>query len=223
MRRHAVAVILASILLPAIVMARHHKPPRKPTAPVSGAFDYYVLSLSWSPQHCAENSRPSRDSQCGTDRHYAFVVHGLWPQYGEGGYPQTCKTKNKLSAAAVSSMLEIMPSASLIQHEWRTHGTCTGLTAEAYFDKARQAFQRITIPERYQSPDRAFQVTAGEVRKDFTSANTGHTDTSLAIVCTGHFLSELRVCLTQDTLAPRPCGRDVKDSCRGTMTVRPVR
>ncbi len=215
--------LLVLCLLPAASEARHHKPPRKPSAPASGGFDYYVLSLSWSPEHCAEKPGGRGDSQCGIDRHYAFVLHGLWPQYGKGGYPQMCKTKNKLSAAAVSSMLDVMPSTTLIQHEWSRHGTCSGLTSDAYFGKARQAFESVTIPDRYQKPDQIFQVTAGGVRSDFTGANAGSADTSLAIVCAGHFLSEVQFCLTKDTLALRPCGHDVKDSCEGTVTVRPVR
>ena len=54
-----------------------------------GDFDYYVLSLSWSPSFCEEaeergNGRRSQ-AQCG-GRPFSFVVHGLWPQY-EHGFP----------------------------------------------------------------------------------------------------------------------------------------
>src|SRR5260370_16727028 len=50
-----------------------------------GQFDFYVLSLSWSPSFCdaaTERSpeRAARDQQCG-DRPFSFVVHGLLPQY----------------------------------------------------------------------------------------------------------------------------------------------
>src|ERR1700760_1582015 len=58
-----------------------------------GEFDYYVLSLSWSPSFCEEaqergNSGRSQQAQCG-GRPFSFVVHGLWPQY-EHGYPEYC-------------------------------------------------------------------------------------------------------------------------------------
>jgi ribonuclease T2 len=46
-----------------------------------GQFDYYVLSLSWSPSFCeasGERGAPPQQ-QCGA-RAYSFVVHGLWPQ-----------------------------------------------------------------------------------------------------------------------------------------------
>src|SRR5580704_5376656 len=58
-----------------------------------GEFDYYVLSLSWSPSFCEEaqergNGGRSQQQQCG-GRPFSFVVHGLWPQY-ERGYPEYC-------------------------------------------------------------------------------------------------------------------------------------
>ena len=55
-----------------------------------GKFDYYVLSLSWSPSFCEQaGERPSAQRQCG-ERAYSFVVHGLWPQY-EKGFPEFCQ------------------------------------------------------------------------------------------------------------------------------------
>src|SRR3981189_389823 len=59
-----------------------------------GEFDFYVLSLSWSPSFCEEasergNSGRSQQAQCG-GRPFSFVVHGLWPQY-EHGFPEYCE------------------------------------------------------------------------------------------------------------------------------------
>src|SRR5690606_18991341 len=55
-----------------------------------GEFDFYVLALSWTPSYCeAEGDRRAGDEQCSRARPYAFVVHGLWPQY-ERGYPRSC-------------------------------------------------------------------------------------------------------------------------------------
>ena len=52
----------------------------------AGTFDYYLLSLSWSPTYCADLREGRRDPQC-DGRPYAFVLHGLWPQ-NERGWPQ---------------------------------------------------------------------------------------------------------------------------------------
>src|SRR5262245_2705125 len=88
----------------------HHHRTHKPAPPKSSSFYYYVLSLSWSPEHCKEKPGGPDDSQCGTARHFGFVVHGLWPQYENGGYPQTCANSNKLTPDVISGMLDIMPS-----------------------------------------------------------------------------------------------------------------
>src|SRR5215471_16547798 len=104
----------------------------------AGQFDFYVLSLSWSPSYCEASAERSPnqmagDQQCG-ERRYSFVVHGLWPQY-EKGFPEFCQIPApRLDRGIVSSMLDLMPSPRLIFHEWDRHGTCSGLSARAFFE-----------------------------------------------------------------------------------------
>jgi len=105
--------------------------PRR-TAP--GQFDFYVLSLSWSPDYCAGPAGARDRFQCAGPRKYGFVVHGLWPQF-ERGWPEECTTDRlNLAAPLRKDILEIMPSERLMNHEWRKHGTCSGLTPKQYFE-----------------------------------------------------------------------------------------
>ncbi|MFO0364215.1 MAG: ribonuclease T2 family protein, partial [Acidobacteriota bacterium] len=97
-----------------------------------------MLSLSWSPQHCATPAGERDRMQCGGARQYDFILHGLWPQY-ERGWPQFCETGEQLSKAVIDGVLDIMPSVGLIRHEWRKHGVCSGDNAARYFDRARRA------------------------------------------------------------------------------------
>src|SRR6202048_5448751 len=78
-----------------------------------GEFDFYVLSLSWSPSFCeAAGDRGKKQVQCG-ERPYSFVVHGFWPQY-EKGFPEYCQVPSpRLDRNLVSSMLDLMPAARL--------------------------------------------------------------------------------------------------------------
>ena len=39
-------------------------------------FDFYVLSLSWSPSWCAANDRGGATPQCDGRRAYTFIAHG---------------------------------------------------------------------------------------------------------------------------------------------------
>ena len=81
--------VAAVFLLGPAFLAPADAQDRRQNAP--GEFDFYVLSLSWSPSFCeaaAErgNTGRSQQAQCG-ERPFSFVVHGLWPQY-ERGYPE---------------------------------------------------------------------------------------------------------------------------------------
>lgn len=187
----------------------------------SSNFDYYVLSLSWSPEHCATSDRPD-NQQCGVQRRYGFIVHGLWPQ-NQHGYPHDCAGDPRLSQSIVESMRDIMPSDTLIHHEWAKHGLCSGLDASAYFQQVRNARTRIVIPASF-SPD-SVRVNSSEeaIRKDFLAANPSLGRDTLALQCDSQYLAEVRICMDK-SLQPRQCGNDVRSFCRGErVIVRPVR
>src|SRR5205085_3034557 len=125
-----------------------------------GEFDFYVLSLSWSPSYCeaaGEHGTPPQQ-QCG-ERPYSFVVHGLWPQY-ECGFPEFCQQPApRLDRNIISSMLDLMPAPRLIFNEWDRHGTCSGLAARAYFETVRKARASVKIPPEYLEPTTALTVS----------------------------------------------------------------
>ena len=62
----------------------------------SGEFDFYLLSLSWSPQYCSSPAGERDKVQCAGSRQYNFVLHGMWPQYNDGS-PQYCATNQRLA------------------------------------------------------------------------------------------------------------------------------
>ncbi len=218
------AIVFAALLaIPTAGSARSRSRRLRHRPPATGRFDYWVLSLSWSPEHCAERSAPPDDTQCAAPRRYGFIAHGLWPQYEGGGYPETCRADADLPPAVIEGLLDIMPSRDLIRHEWQKHGTCSGLAADAYFGLVQRAFRATVIPPRYQHPDAAFRVTAASVRKEIGTVNAAIPGDGIAVLCRGHFLTEVRLCLSRDDLSPRACGRGIRDSCDGEVTVRPLR
>lgn len=161
--------------------------------------------------------------QCAGGRKYAFILHGLWPQY-ERGWPQFCGQGRGLDNALVERMLDIMPSRGLVRHEWEKHGTCAGLSPEAYFAKARAAFGALRIPSPLQSPAGARTVTADRIQGEFVAANGGMPHDAMTVHCAGRFLSEVRVCLTREG-KPRPCPQAMRrQACRvPEIIVQPVR
>jgi ribonuclease T2 len=183
-----------------------------------GDFDYYVLSLSWSPQYCASSARPG-DPQCA--RPYAFVVHGLWPQH-ERGWPSYCGRAEYLPQSLIERVLSFMPSKALILHEWKKHGVCSGLNASEYFVTTQKAFERIRIPVRYQALKRPMVVPLTTLESDFLASNPDLTAAGIASQCSGRYLRELQICLTKD-LEPRACSPDLRDRCGSDVVLRPIR
>jgi ribonuclease T2 len=186
-----------------------------------GQFDYYVLSLSWSPTWCGTKQGRQDAEQCGGQRRYGFVVHGLWPQYSKGGYPAQCASPEPLPTPLVESMLPVMPSRQLIWHEWKKHGTCAGSAATDYFAKTRAAYERVRIPKVFQAADQPQTLAVEQIEKLFQAANPTLAAESVSVVCRGHHAAEVRVCVDKD-LNFRPCARDVRDRCKGNQALFPA-
>jgi len=185
---------------------------------VAGHFDYYLMALSWSPSFC--ETHPNETAQC-NHQGYGFVLHGLWPQNRNGSWPQHCRTDGTPDAATIEHTLAFMPSRNLIEHEWETHGTCTGLDPHAYFELADRAFARVKVPVALTTPQQPPAFSANEVVRAFVQANPGLSEDMISVNChNGYELTEVRVCLDKDSLAPQACGGRVRNSCRaGTLKI----
>jgi ribonuclease T2 len=199
----------------------------------AGVFDYYTLVLAWSPTYCAGLRSKDYEPQCHGDgrsdgRPYTFVLHGLWPQY-ERGYPEYCRTAERpfVPRPVINGMLDIMPSPRLVIHEYRKHGTCSGLDPAAYFDAARRLYEKVKIPQRFLNPRAPFFVAPGELVQELVAANPGLTPGMIGIECrgSGQRLREVRICFSREGEF-RECGanEDPRRLCRADrMYVPPVR
>lgn len=164
------------------------------TPPVAG----YLLTLSWSPQHCAKarDSRGDRDGfQCsGESGAFGFVLHGLWPEAATPGYPQWCRPARIVPGPVLRRNLCMTPSAQLLQHEWAKHGTCMSPNPAAYFNAARILFGAVRFPNMRELA--AHGQTAGSLRRAFADRNRGVTPAMLAISTDRQgWLNEVRFCL----------------------------
>ena len=197
---------------------------------VPGRFDYYALVLSWSPTYCASLRGDRYDPQCHRrdGRRYAFVLHGLWPQH-ERGWPENCPTRERpfVPQPLIDSMLDIMPSSRLVIHEYRKHGTCSGLTPEGYYGLSRRLYSSVKIPQRFVMPNDDFTISPDAVVRAFVDANPALSSDMMAVSCggPGNRLREVRICFSRDGV-PTRCGRneDQNRLCRASsMYVPPVR
>jgi ribonuclease T2 len=176
-----------------------------------GDFDYYVLSLSWSPNWCAlEGERD--DEQCERGASFGWILHGLWPQH-EDGWPSWCHASGRdPSRRETGAMADIMGSGGLAWHAWQKHGTCSGLSAPDYLALSREAYEAVAIPPEFEAPTRRSRVAAGDVERAFLAANPALSGDGLTVTCRDGHIQEVRICLSRD-LEPRRCGGDVIRDC----------
>lgn len=196
----------------------------KNPAPRGTGFDFYVLSLSWSPAFCASSEGSGNRQQCGSDRRYGFVVHGLWPQ-NDNGYPEFCQSgePDRVPDAIGRSMFDIMPSMGLIGHQWRKHGSCSGLSQKDYFSATRAAFEAVRLPGKIASGAQAATLSADAIETAFTDANPGLSKRGISISCDGKRLEEVRICLNTD-MTFRDCPELDRKGCRaGSTEIIPIR
>lgn len=217
---------LASVFLSALLslacmpaMSRYHGSGDVGDA-TPGVFDYYLLSLSWSPNYCLTHEEDR--TQCGT-KGLGFVLHGLWPQLDDGGYPQYCQGEQSLSAQAAALGQTIYPSPKLMQHEWQSHGTCSGLDAVSYFKTADRALASLQVPPMLEAPPLSLTLSVAQLLTAFRRANPRLPENAVTVVCSQGQLSEVRICLTRE-LALRTCGPRVRSTCPdGPFQVRSSR
>lgn len=172
-----------------------------------GQFDFYLLNLSWSPEFCATHS----DSpECG--RRLGFIVHGLWPQDASGDYPQHCSDAPGPTDPQADT--DVMPTASLVEHEWETHGTCSGLGPNEYFADIHKAFAAVKLPPDIGLGADAAGVTPDNLLSRFAAANPAYPAGSFALSCGNNRLTAIEICLAKD-LRPEAC-QGVR-SCRANV------
>lgn len=167
-------------------------------------FDYLVLVRQWGPTFCSFNN-------CNNQPVAEFTIHGLWPNYASGGYPENCDPSDKFSTNNIpTTLLNQMgcewvsytgTNAGFWSYEWGKHGTCALSlfpTQEDYFDasidlnnkyEATQALEASNI-----DPATASTQPISTLQNAFKSA----WGVSPVITCNGGKLFELWLCLDTD-------------------------
>ncbi len=195
--------ILALLLMTRVAMAEGER---------AGDFDYYVLSLSWSPNWCALEGDARQSPQCDDGQGFGWVLHGLWPQY-EAGWPSYCRTVERdPSRAQTGEMADIMGTSGAAWYQWKKHGRCSGLSAPDYLELARRAYGAVVRPAVFRKLTNPVRLPARVVEDAFVSANPGMVRKNITITCKQGRIQEARICLTKN-LKLRKCGTKVIRDC----------
>jgi ribonuclease T2 len=213
------SVIALALLIAISTSAKKHCH-RSENAEGNATFDYYLLALSWAPNYCAAHPG-DHSSECRAGNHKAFVLHGLWPQAESGPPPKECAPASPVAHEVVDHMLEYMPSAGLVQHEWREHGTCSGLSSRDYFAQAEQAFKSVRVPDNLQSVNHESELPVSEIESRFAEANRARPD-AFRISCHQGDMVAVEACLDKE-LHYRACSRSVSECPSPQVHLQPAR
>lgn len=221
---------LLALLLSGALLAQFHVPiptkkgaPRTTAAAAPTAFDYYLLALSWAPEFCGQPGvAAGNGKECASGQRIGFVVHGLWPQLSEGQSPESCAPAKPVARSVVNFILPYMPSQSLIQHEWATHGTCTGLTPSQYFADVLQARSAVQIPVQFAAIQETAMESPGQIETQFAESNPAFPNGAFRSACRNGALTEVRVCIDRD-LKPRACTASAGECATPQVAIRPPR
>lgn len=179
----------------------------------AGDFDYYVMALSWSPNWCAREGRERGSPQCAPGADFGWVLHGLWPQYEDGGWPDYCRSDHRNpSRQDTAAEADLFGSSGSAWHQWNKHGRCTGLRADNYYRLSRTAYDRVIRPEVFRRLDRDVRLPASVVEDAFLEANPDMQADMITVTCRDGGIQEARICLTRD-LELRECGGGVRRDC----------
>ncbi len=178
-----------------------------------GDFDYYVVSLSWTPTWCEQTGDARKSPQCESGKGHGFTLHGLWPQYTDGGWPSFCRTAERNpSRAMTNDMADIMGTSGLAWHQWKKHGRCTGLSAADYYALSREAYGKINRPAVLRKLKKDIQLPASVIEDAFMEANPKLLQNQVTITCKARQIQEVRICMNKN-LELTKCGRDVIKDC----------
>lgn len=187
-------------------------PPPVATAP----FDFYVMTLSWSPGFCDLGGEDKSPRQCAAGAGAGFVVHGLWPNDRSGPNPEDCGS-GRLSSPELAGARDLYPSLGLA-------GSCTGLSARDYFAAVRYVRDQIAIPPILRAPSERQRLSPRAIEQAFIDVNANLRPTNIAVTCARGELVDVRICLTRDLRAFANCPRVTARGCRsGSISVSPAR
>lgn len=215
------AAVFSCLLIVGTADAKSRK--RKPAVPQQSTFAYYLLALSYAPDFCSEPQGVKDPRECGAGRHAGFVVHGLWPQGENARGPENCGNASPVSQSIIQLTLKYVPTESLIQHEWATHGTCSNLSAGDYFAAVRKARDSVSIPKDLDQPSQKLQLSPAQIEAKLAAANPNFPAAAFRISCyKDGELQEARICFNRD-LSPRSCTASAGECSIQRVTMLPVR
>jgi ribonuclease T2 len=160
-----------------------------------GKFDFYLLTVSWEPGYCASPAGQHNTQECANPPR--FELHGLWPENSDGTYPAFCVPPSP-GPSNPGAYSDIYPSAAFLSSEWKKHGVCSGLSADAYLQDARRAVQSLKLPAQLTGNDVPPSMSPNGLLQLFANANPGKPADSFRLSCGSNHFSAIEMCIDKN-------------------------
>eukprot|EP00736_Rhodelphis_marinus_P007468 Rmarinus@m.10374 len=188
-------------------------------------FDMWMFAITWPGAECATD-RGCHYQDAATDPLplVEFLLHGLWPNRKDGGWPQYCCESSgcEFDVQQLNSIEEMLhtcwPSyhvgnSDFWKHEWDKHGTCALMDMLPYFEKALELRQKYNLLDMLEAGGISQSDNAKYTLRDIERVVKEQLGTHAVLLCnTGSNgaaqLSEVRICLDLDTFQPFDCSHD---------------
>ena len=210
----------------------------------------YVLALSWEPAFCrGHNEKPECHDTASGSSARSLSLHGLWPQPRGRAY---CNVDTSLVQADKAHDWDRLPEpdmrpdtrrrlgavmpgvqSGLQRHEWIVHGTCSGLSADAYFNRAADLAEQLNaspVPIAF-AANVGRPLSAATIGAAFDRAFGPGTASRVTILCQGRGdarrLTELDISLAGDVAGSTTiaglihAAAPVPPGCPGGVVVTP--
>jgi ribonuclease T2 len=192
--------------------ATNHQSNDKQSKILSQSALNYLFVASWSPAYCAEHDPQGHQTQCkhNLKKKFRFIIHGLWPQSQSNQqkvhYLNYCKAVDKdLEGAIIDTYLYLMPSSTLMKHQWTKHGSCGDFTPRTYFAKIQELYKKFKIAALFSDIETTQSMTLEAIIAKITKQVSTITANNIVVKCQKNIFKEIRFCLNDD-YTPRQCG-----------------
>lgn len=192
-------------------------------------FDYLLLVQRWAPGVCAT-------TKCVDDYSEQWLIHGLWPNFEDGTWPQFCCPTDPFDVSKVKSLesqlnanwknLEYGKTAeSFWAHEWNKHGTCSSQNSKlvgelGFFNSTLNLYNTYQFAQWFSDNGIVADDSAVLTEARVLSAISPYIPSSKVELHCEHvknshvpYLDSISICLDKQLLTPIDCPTP-KDTCK---------
>ena len=183
--------------------------------PVWEKYDFYVMTVIWPATFCQEQGKEcykKLKKLKERDELNIFTIHGLWPSYSIGIFPQWCNLDNDIEVNNFTKDMENYwiniykhDNKEFWEHEYNKHGMCYNqrmdkdiYNYDIYFEKALEVYHNYKFSEIFNFVYNGFFPRLQKVNKTylFSKLSKRYLPNSFYLSCklidNEYYLDELR-------------------------------